>query len=67
MLPGMSFSYLWNCAGNPTFTANWQGHINHLGDYGPYPSTGAAAQTRDLLYNGSGYYFVQQVKPPMTW
>lgn len=43
----------------PTFTANGRAIFIHLGDYGPYPSTGAADQTRALLYNGSGYYFVQ--------
>jgi hypothetical protein len=37
--------------------------FNLLGDYGPplfpYPTTGPAAQTKALLYNSKGYYFVQ--------
>jgi hypothetical protein len=27
--------------------------------YPPYPTSGPAADTRTLLYNASGYYFVQ--------
>ena len=30
-----------------------------LGNYGTYPSTGPAALSRTLLYNSSGWYFVQ--------
>jgi len=37
--------------GKATFT--------QLGTYGTYPSTGPAAQSRTLLYNTSGWYFVQ--------
>ena len=48
----------------PTFTADGRAVFVQLGDYGPpsfltYPTTGPAAQTKTLLYNSSGYYFVQ--------
>jgi hypothetical protein len=48
----------------PTLTSDGRAIFTALGDYGPpnfltYPTTGAAAQTKNLLYNSSGYYFVQ--------
>lgn len=43
----------------PTFTADGRAVFVQLGNYGTHPATGAAAQTRALLYNASGYYFVQ--------
>ena len=47
-----------------TFTSDGRAVFILLGDYGPpnfstYPATGPAAQTRSLLYNASGFYFVQ--------
>jgi Domain of unknown function (DUF4302) len=50
--------------GIPTFTADGRAIFMRLGDYGPpnflpYPATGPAAQSKALLYNSSGYYFVQ--------
>ncbi len=43
----------------PTFTSDGRAIFNELGTYGTYPSTGPAALSKDLLYNPSGYYFVQ--------
>lgn len=50
--------------GTPAFTVDGRAVFTPLGDYGPpnflsYPATGPAAQTRTLLYNSRGYYFVQ--------
>ena len=33
--------------------------FKQIGNYGTYPSTGPAALSRTLLYNSSGWYFVQ--------
>ena len=43
----------------PTFTADGRAVFEELGNYGVYPATGPAAQTKALLFNTSGYYFVQ--------
>ncbi|MDB5246540.1 MAG: hypothetical protein JWQ40_934 [Segetibacter sp.] len=43
----------------PTFTSDGRAVFVQAGTYGAYPSTGAAASSRTLLYNSSGYYFVQ--------
>jgi hypothetical protein len=48
----------------PNYTTDGRAVFVQVGDYGPpnfspYPSSGAAAQTKTLLYNSSGYYFVQ--------
>ena len=43
----------------PTFTSDGRAIFVQLGNYGAYPATGPAGQSRTLLYNGSGYYFVQ--------
>jgi len=43
----------------PNFTTDGRAIFQYLGDYGPYPNTGPAGQSRALLYNTSGYYFVQ--------
>jgi len=43
----------------PTFTADGRAVFVSLGNYGTYPTTGAAASTRTLLLNASGFYFVQ--------
>ncbi|MEP7373604.1 MAG: DUF4302 domain-containing protein [Chitinophagaceae bacterium] len=43
----------------PTFTSDGRAIFVQLGNYGPYPNTGPAGQSRALLYNSSGYYFVQ--------
>jgi hypothetical protein len=43
----------------PTFTADGRGIFVQLGNYGTYPSGGAAGRTRTLLYHPTGYYFVQ--------
>jgi hypothetical protein len=43
----------------PNFTTDGRAIFQYLGDYGPYPNTGPAGQSRALLYNASGYYFVQ--------
>lgn len=43
----------------PTFTADGRAIFVQLGNYGAYPNSGPAAQSRTLLYNASGYYFVQ--------
>ncbi len=48
----------------PNFTTDGRAIFIQLGNYGPpnflpYPTTGPAAQTRTLLYDASGYYFVQ--------
>lgn len=55
---------LYATAPGPSFTPDGRLRFIQLGNYGPpaflnYPTTGAAAQTRTLLYNASGYYFVQ--------
>lgn len=46
-------------APEPNFTTDGRLVFGYLGDYPPYPSTGPLGQTRALLYNSSGYYFVQ--------
>ncbi len=43
----------------PAFTSNGRAVFTELGYYGTYPSTGPAAQSKALLYNPNGYYFVQ--------
>ncbi|MEO6550316.1 MAG: DUF4302 domain-containing protein [Ferruginibacter sp.] len=43
----------------PTFTGDGRAVFFELGTYGPYPATGPAALSRNLLYNAGGYYFVQ--------
>ncbi|MCW3088954.1 MAG: hypothetical protein JWP81_23 [Ferruginibacter sp.] len=43
----------------PTFTSDGRAIFVQLSPYGPYPSTGPAALSRSLLFNTSGYYFVQ--------
>jgi hypothetical protein len=51
-------------APTPSFTSDGRAIFIRLGDYGPpnflpYPTTGPVAQSTTLLYNVSGYYFVQ--------
>ena len=53
-----------NAPAFPNFTTDGRAIFVQLGDYGPpnflpYPTTGPAAQSKTLLYNSSGYYFVQ--------
>ena len=53
-----------NAPGLPNFTADGRAIFVNLGDYGPpnfldYPTAGPAALAKVLLYNPSGYYFVQ--------
>lgn len=43
----------------PTFTADGRAIFVRLGDYGTYPRTGPATLSKTLLFNSSGYYFVQ--------
>jgi hypothetical protein len=43
----------------PNFTTDGRAIFQYLGDYGPYPGSGPAGQSRALLYNPNGYYFVQ--------
>lgn len=43
----------------PTFTSDGRAIFVQLGNYGPHPTTGPAAQTRALLYQPNGFYFVQ--------
>ena len=43
----------------PTFTADGRGIFVSLGNYGTYPASGPARQSRTLLYHRTGYYFVQ--------
>jgi hypothetical protein len=43
----------------PTFTSDGRAIFVQLGNYGDYPATGPAGQTRTLLYHPAGYYFVQ--------
>ena len=59
----VSLDYV-NAPGFPNFTNDGRAIFVNLGDYGPpnflpYPTTGPAAQSKTLLYNSSGYYFVQ--------
>ena len=53
-----------NAPAVPNFTTDGRAIFVNLGDYGPpnflpYPATGPAALSKTLLYNSSGYYFVQ--------
>jgi len=43
----------------PQFTVDGRAVFTLLGNYGPYPSTGPAGQTRSQLLIPQGYYFVQ--------
>lgn len=43
----------------PTFTPDGRAIFISLGNYGTYPASGPARQTRTLLYQPTGYYFVQ--------
>jgi len=43
----------------PDFSTPGRVTFEQLGNYGNYPSTGPAALSRTLLYNTSGWYFVQ--------
>lgn len=43
----------------PQFTSDGRAIFKLLGNYGTYPSTGPAAQTRSQLLISQGYYFVQ--------
>lgn len=56
---GTGLELLYGTAPVPSFTSDGRVIFNQLGNYGPYPGTGPAGQTRALLYNASGYYFVQ--------
>ena len=56
---GTGLELQYGTAPRPTFTADGRLVFNYLGDYGPYPNTGPSGQSRALLYNASGYYFVQ--------
>ncbi len=56
---GTALELQYGTAPRPTFTADGRLVFNYLGDYPPHPNTGPAAQSRALLYNTSGYYFVQ--------
>ena len=53
-----------NAPGFPNFTTDGRAIFVDLGDLGPpffipYPTTGAAAQSKTFLYDPNGYYFVQ--------
>lgn len=55
---------LYGTAPTPNFTTDGRAIFIRLFDYGPpnfstYPTTGPAAQSKTLLYNSTGYYFVQ--------
>ncbi len=59
----VSLAYV-NAPAFPNFTTDGHAIFVNLGDYGapnflPYPTTGPAAQSKTLLYNSSGYYFVK--------
>ena len=61
---GTAIDVLYGTAPTPNFTTDGRAIFIQLGNYGPpnfltYPTTGPAAQSRTLLYNSSGYYFVQ--------
>ena len=43
----------------PVFTADGRAVFLLLGDYPPYPTSGPAVESKNLLYQSSGYYFVQ--------
>jgi len=43
----------------PTFTTDGLAKFTLLGNYGPYPTTGPAALSRDQLLIPEGYYFVK--------
>ncbi|MCW3081604.1 DUF4302 domain-containing protein [Segetibacter sp.] len=43
----------------PTFTSDGRALFRELGEYGTYPTTGAAAASRQVLYNSAGFYLVQ--------
>ncbi len=43
----------------PTFTADGRAIFFELGTLGTYPASGPAERSRELLYSGSGFYFVQ--------
>ncbi len=43
----------------PIFTVDGRAIFSLLGDYPPYPTSGPAVSSKDLLYQSSGYYFVQ--------
>ncbi|HEV8084141.1 MAG TPA: DUF4302 domain-containing protein [Chitinophagaceae bacterium] len=42
-----------------TFTPDGRAIFVEISNYGTYPATGPAALSKTLLYNSSGYYFVQ--------
>lgn len=53
-----------NAPGFPNFTVDGRAIFVNLGDYGPpnflpYPTSGPAAESKALLYDTNGYYFVQ--------
>jgi hypothetical protein len=56
---GTSLELQYGTAPRPNFTSDGRLIFQYLGDYGSYPNTGPAGQSRALLYNSSGYYFVQ--------
>lgn len=56
---GLSLLYGTAPKAPPTYTADGRAIFVILGNYGAYPATGAAGQSRTLLYNTSGHYFVQ--------
>jgi len=61
---GTALEVLYGTAPTPNFTTDGRAIFIRLGDYGPpnfstYPTTGPAAQSKTLLYNSTGYYFVQ--------
>lgn len=43
----------------PIFTTDGRAIFQSLGNYGTYPASGPARQSRTLLYQPTGYYFVQ--------
>ena len=43
----------------PIFTGDGRAIFTELKEYPPYPTVGGAALSRDLLYDPTGYYFVQ--------
>ena len=56
---GTSLELQYGTAPVPNFTADGRAIFLQLGNYGSYPATGPAGQSRTLLYHPSGYYFVQ--------
>ncbi len=56
---GTGLELQYGTAPSPNFTTDGRAIFVQSGNYGSYPATGPAGQSRALLYNPSGYYFVQ--------